>query len=189
MALTNLDNAIANSDLDNKVDKISGKGLSTNDFTNTYKAEVDKVADKQDKIDSSLSTINKTVVGAINEVKGYTDTVDYSESVIIYSNLMFIPNTKKSFIKNSKNLVVINFSISNTILNNNIVDQIIGTIPSNIRPSSTVFASAMATHLGTEEEYSPVLLAIKPNGEIPVYLKGSKYTAYHRIDCSITYYI
>ena len=128
-------------------------------------------------------------MGAINEVKGYTDTVDYSESVVIPSNLMFIPNTKKSFIKNGKNLVVTNFSISNTTLNNNIVDQVIATIPSNIRPSSTVFASAMATRFGTEEEYSPVLLAIKPNGEISVYLKGSKYTAYYRIDCSIAYYV
>jgi predicted metalloendopeptidase len=40
-----------------KVDKIAGKGLSTNDFTNEAKAEVAKVADKVDKIAGmSLST-------------------------------------------------------------------------------------------------------------------------------------
>ena len=30
-------------DLDKKVDKVSGKGLSTNDFSNTYKAKIDKI--------------------------------------------------------------------------------------------------------------------------------------------------
>lgn len=66
--LTELNQAIANGDLDNKVDKVSGKALSTNDFTDTYKNEVDKVTNKQDKIDNTLNTTNKTVVGAINEL-------------------------------------------------------------------------------------------------------------------------
>ena len=39
-----LDDALAN-----KVDKVTGKGLSTNDYTNTDKAEVAKVANKADK--------------------------------------------------------------------------------------------------------------------------------------------
>ena len=34
----------------NKVDKVSGKGLSTNDYTNAEKAEVAKIKDKVDKV-------------------------------------------------------------------------------------------------------------------------------------------
>ena len=45
------------SDLTNKVDKVSGKGLSTNDYTNAEKAEVAKVKDKVDKVSGKgLST-------------------------------------------------------------------------------------------------------------------------------------
>lgn len=52
-------------DVDKKVDKVKGKGLSTNDYTNEEKQ---KVADAQPKTDSSLQTEDKTVVGAINEL-------------------------------------------------------------------------------------------------------------------------
>ena len=89
-----------------KVDKVTGKGLSTNDFTNTYKNNVDSntnarhthsnktVLDgiassditnwngKQNATDNSLTTINKTIVGAINEVdsiaKGANQALSYS---------------------------------------------------------------------------------------------------------------
>lgn len=100
-------------ELDTKVDKVSGKQLSENDFTTEYKNQLDTLADtyatkealstlignapenfdtlkeiadyltehqsevtdivadiatKQDKTDSALTTTNKTVVGAINEL-------------------------------------------------------------------------------------------------------------------------
>ena len=100
-------------ELDTKVDKVSGKQLSENDFTTEYKNQLDTLADtyatkealstlignapenfdtlkeiadyltehqsevtdivadiatKQDKTDSTLTTTNKTVVGAINEL-------------------------------------------------------------------------------------------------------------------------
>ena len=92
--------------LDNKVDKVTGKGLSTNDFTNTYKNNVDSntsarhthankiVLDgiatsditnwngKQNETDNSLNTTNKTITGAINEVysiaRGANQAVSYS---------------------------------------------------------------------------------------------------------------
>lgn len=38
--LNNMESGILNAD-QNKVDKVSGKGLSTNDFDNTYKSKVD----------------------------------------------------------------------------------------------------------------------------------------------------
>ena len=89
-----------------KVDKVEGKGLSTNDFTNTYKNSVDSntsarhthtnktVLDgivssditnwngKQNETDNSLNTTNKTITGAINEVysiaRGANQAVSYS---------------------------------------------------------------------------------------------------------------
>lgn len=108
-------------ELNNKVDKISGKQLSENDFTTEYKNQLDTLADtyatkealstlignapenfdtlkeiadyltehqsevtdivadiatKQDKTDSALTTTDKTVVGAINElVSGKQDVI------------------------------------------------------------------------------------------------------------------
>lgn len=53
-------------DVDKKVDKVKGKGLSTNDYTNEEKQ---KVADAQPKTDESLKTTAKTVTGAINELE------------------------------------------------------------------------------------------------------------------------
>ncbi len=43
-----------------KVDKVAGKGLSTNDFTNAYKIEVDKVASKADTTALTAHKIDKT---------------------------------------------------------------------------------------------------------------------------------
>ena len=48
-----------------KVDKVDGKDLSTNDYTNEEKQ---KVANAQPKTDESLQTESKTVPGAINEL-------------------------------------------------------------------------------------------------------------------------
>lgn len=108
-------------ELDTKVDKVSGKQLSENDFTTEYKNQLDTLADtyatkealstlignapenfdtlkeiadyltehqsevtdivadiatKQDKTDSALTTTDKTVVGAINElVSGKQDVI------------------------------------------------------------------------------------------------------------------
>ena len=92
--------------LSEKVDKVEGKGLSTNDFTDTYKNSVDSntsarhthanktVLDgiassditnwngKQNETDNSLNTTNKTITGAINEVysiaRGANQAVSYS---------------------------------------------------------------------------------------------------------------
>jgi hypothetical protein len=56
--------------LSNKVDKILGKGLSTNDFDNTYKAFIDNYT-----VDTSLSTAslnpvqNKVIAEAINNIQ------------------------------------------------------------------------------------------------------------------------
>ena len=69
--------------IDNKVDKIEGKDLSTNDYTNEAKAEVAKIEDKVDKIaGKGLSTndySNEAKAEVANKVdkiagKGLSDT-------------------------------------------------------------------------------------------------------------------
>lgn len=52
-------------DVKNRVEKVDGKGLSTNDYTNEEKQ---KVAGAQPKTDESLQTEAKTVPDAINEL-------------------------------------------------------------------------------------------------------------------------
>lgn len=47
------------------VEKVTGKGLSTNDYTNSDK---EKVTNAQPKTDNNLKTTDKTITGAINEV-------------------------------------------------------------------------------------------------------------------------
>lgn len=51
-----------------KVDKVTGKGLSTNDYDNTEKSEVAKVKNKAENIDNGRTTDAKDVTGAINEL-------------------------------------------------------------------------------------------------------------------------
>lgn len=50
--------------LDSKVDKVSGKGLSTNDFTTAYKTKLDGIATGATKVtvDAALSTTSKNPV-------------------------------------------------------------------------------------------------------------------------------
>ena len=48
--LTDDSSFITQADIDSKVDKVAGKGLSTNDYTNADRSEVAKIANKQDKL-------------------------------------------------------------------------------------------------------------------------------------------
>lgn len=67
-------NKIINTALENKVDKISGKGLSANDFTDTLKTKLDGIASGANKtvVDASLSTTSTNPVQnkVINTVLG-----------------------------------------------------------------------------------------------------------------------
>jgi hypothetical protein len=55
--------------LSNKVDKIGGKGLSTNDFSNTYKSFIDNFEiDNVLSLDSTNPVQNKVVASAINNL-------------------------------------------------------------------------------------------------------------------------
>ena len=60
----------------NKVDKVTGKGLSTNDYSNEAKAEVGKVTDKVDKVAGKGLSTNDYSNEAKSEIGKITDKVD-----------------------------------------------------------------------------------------------------------------
>ena len=79
--------------LNGKVDKVEGKGLSTNDYTNEEKAEVAKVSGKVDKVsgkglstndytDSAKSFLEETVPEQINRIDAKIAEVEAN----VYSN-------------------------------------------------------------------------------------------------------
>lgn len=72
-----------NQDLNKKVDKIQGKGLSTNDFTNDYRTKLDKVEEGATRVivdtdainsDSDNAISNSLVAQAINNINATMDT-------------------------------------------------------------------------------------------------------------------
>lgn len=60
-----------NSAIGNKVDKVSGKGLSTNDFTTALLAKLNGIATAATKVEASTTNGNVVINGA--EVKIYTE--------------------------------------------------------------------------------------------------------------------
>ena len=52
--------------LDNKVNTEIGKGLSTNDFTNSYKTQVDDATSNISTLNTTVSTLSSTVAGLHN---------------------------------------------------------------------------------------------------------------------------
>ena len=77
--------------LNNKVDKVSGKGLSTNDFTTAYKTKLDNIAEGANKItvDSSLNSTSTNPVQnrVVNAALGG------KVSTATYNSLAFSPDT------------------------------------------------------------------------------------------------
>lgn len=89
-------------DLDNKkVDKVTGKGLSTNDYTDTEKAEVAKVKDKAD-INNVLTKDNTTEYTPSTDynpaTKKYVDEKD--ERIKYYGDPDIIPSDESYFTVN-----------------------------------------------------------------------------------------
>ena len=71
-------------ELDNKVNKVSGKGLSTNDFTTAYKNKLDGIAEGANNYTYTLPVATSSVLGG---VKSGTDiTVDSSGNVSVVNN-------------------------------------------------------------------------------------------------------
>ena len=70
------DNVTVKTKIDTKVDKISGKGLSANDYTNAEKAEVAKIKDKVDKVAGKGLSANDYTDEEKAEVAKVKDKVD-----------------------------------------------------------------------------------------------------------------
>lgn len=61
-----------------KVDKVEGKGLSSNDFTNVYKTKLDGIAAQANKtiVDNSLTSTSTTNALAAAQGKALKDLID-----------------------------------------------------------------------------------------------------------------
>ena len=71
-----------------KVDKVEGKGLSTNDYTDEDKAEVAKIANKVDKPSQKGILSNESAEGVITLVKSTTMPEEPSDSMIPTTKLL-----------------------------------------------------------------------------------------------------
>ena len=71
-----------------KVDKVEGKGLSTNDYTDEDKAEVAKIANKVDKPSQKGILSNESAVGVITLVKSTTMPEEPNDSMIPTTKLL-----------------------------------------------------------------------------------------------------
>ena len=70
-----------NNTLSNKVDKIQGKGLSTNDFTNEYKSKVeDMYVDQSFDITSKNPIANKVVAKEVNDIRNEYHLLEQREN-------------------------------------------------------------------------------------------------------------
>ncbi len=82
-----------NNILSNKVDKIGGKGLSTNDFSNEYKSFIDSFTiDDTLRLDSTNPVQNKVVTSAINSLVIAATDKPHQESTNLNRNFpLFYP--------------------------------------------------------------------------------------------------
>ena len=101
-------------DISGKVDKVSGKGLSTNDFTDSYKNELDNLSNNYQPISNksqSISTDSQstTKYPSVKAVEDYTSTIyatktELNNAQIDSSNVdltgyLSIADAEKSYIK------------------------------------------------------------------------------------------
>ena len=73
----------------NKVEKVNGKGLSTNDFTNADKQKVDTITNKVDKVSGKgLSTNDYTNEDKekLNTLSNYTHPETHLASMIVFED-------------------------------------------------------------------------------------------------------
>lgn len=73
----------------NKVEKVNGKGLSTNDFTNADKQKVDTITNKVDKVEGKgLSTNDYTNEDKekLNSLSKYTHPETHLASMIVFED-------------------------------------------------------------------------------------------------------
>lgn len=95
--------------LSNKVDKITGKGLSTNDFTNDYKNKIDNFSATGLQLDLLWRGTSSTSASVLNLAHSYTDYTFILVEACMYSNnlaqrqYMLIPSSQCSLQTASSN--------------------------------------------------------------------------------------
>lgn len=124
-------NKVINTALGNKVDKVSGKGLSTNDFTNTYKTKLDGIQESATKVETSSTNGYIKINGA--EAKVYTlptDVVQDADYVHTDNNYTTTEKNKLAGIDNGANKTIVDSSLSTTSTNpvqNKVINTALGT--------------------------------------------------------------
>ena len=82
-------------ELGNKVDKVSGKGLSTNDFTTTLKSKLDGIANNANNY--SLPTASSSTKGGVKTGAAITDTTGYT-AVHIKDGVIYYKDTNTNLV-------------------------------------------------------------------------------------------
>ena len=119
--------------LANKVDKATGKGLSTNDFTNAYKSQVDTNAIDISKYDSSLTLYVNAATGSdsndgltsstafLTLSKAFDLSVKYKKVVInLAVGTYIIPNKSASFTGKYMHIIGGSSDATQTIIKGNL---------------------------------------------------------------------
>ena len=86
-------------ELGKKVDKVTGKQLSTNDFTNTYKSKLDGITDSADSVSFTRTLNNGTKIGTITINGSNTDiysTNDTTYDLVSSTNDGIMSSSDKS---------------------------------------------------------------------------------------------
>lgn len=88
-------NKVINTALSNKVDKISGKDLSANDFTNDLKNKLDGIANNANNY--SLPTASSSTKGGVKTGAAITDTTGYT-AVHIKDGVIYYKDTNTNLV-------------------------------------------------------------------------------------------
>lgn len=107
----------------NKVDAVTGKGLSTNDFTNAYKTKVDSFAPYDDSaVKQQILQLNSSKAEAVHTHTGYS-LVNHNHNDV-YSNLTHNHDTRYSDISHNHNTLYQTKLLDSQINNINSVTQL-----------------------------------------------------------------
>ena len=121
--------------LNNKVDKVEGKGLSTNDFTDTYKNKIDNLPDN---LVTVVSELDKVVFGYVNEETTET-VIGLDDRVGSLENNFSTINTKVLNLENSVGDLKTSVSnIPNTYVSKTAFKAVVGDIDLLIAQSYNV---------------------------------------------------
>lgn len=130
-SLNHISSATMNTELSKKVDKVSGKELSTNDFTNELKSKLDNLSNYNDAevrgMISSLNTALNTLIGTEGSVTEAIDTVNeitaflntYKNNDTLASVLQTLETNLHTWVEN-KGYLTSHQSLANYALNSTV---------------------------------------------------------------------